>query len=341
MSSLAMGGELSYFCSEAMASFHTSERHSHFLSHQLNTLPVKNGVMNVSQILSFDVDAFAQNKYASPEEEARAKLIIKYIQEHKHDGTQLFISEDHPNEFYRFLINNTVIGRRRSRTKEEINKYKESPEERKLHFGRIEKLLSVQRASSFHHLLSKRHLWYSWWKKRTGITIQEGNDAESHAFQRDVTLLLIYIDIIGAILFRYHAVNLDFRKDPIVELLINAHAVALSTLTKTETLRMTESTHSEFSPPSRFKIVKKARKTYKKKFPIRVGNSACRVSTRRVWEWIVMVIKDYKNESFNKIFFKEDGYTLRCSIQTTFNSIFLHTIPQLNQRLMIYEERYK
>jgi hypothetical protein len=78
-------------------------------------------------------------------------------------------------------------------------------------------IVASQREESFELLLSTRHIWYSFWKKRAGITIQDRT--ESSSFQVDLTVFLVLTEIIGTILVKYHAHKLEAGKDANAKLL--------------------------------------------------------------------------------------------------------------------------
>jgi hypothetical protein len=289
---------------------------------------LNNDFINVSEILTFDVDAFSQKEYLSPKDKLRAETIITFIKEHGNERGHLFISADYPN-----LLNSFFNTARYEKTTK-IPKsqrlgnyyYQAKTNNRK----KSQKCLSTQREYSIEKLISNRHHWYSFWYKRAGIDIQDGE--ESHSFQIELTLLLIYTDIIGTILARYHAPGLNYGEDQNVELLRKAYSVAFEgKLNTSEQLKRRLQT-GESTPPQT--SCKKRRKV--PPFPSSIGNTQCRKSLARVWAWIAILLKDLNNKDFNNIFFKEGGFTLNFSVQLTFNSIFFHSIPKLNQRLINY-----
>jgi hypothetical protein len=185
------------------------------------------------------------------------------------------------------------------------------------------------------NILSNRHLWYSFWKKRAGIDIQDGDDMKSHRFQRSLTFVLILTDIIGTILVKYHAPDLKSGQDPNTKLLSDAYNLAFKlNNVNNEAIKKMESTESEH-----LRRIGRKRKT-KQEFPTQLGSSAFIESLQSAWGLIFPLIKSLQNESLNKIFFKK-GTTNRLNrcIQTTFNSILLHSIPKLNKRLQVQYER--
>jgi hypothetical protein len=144
------------------------------------------------------------------------------------------------------------------------------------------------------------------------------------------------MDIIGTVLVEYHAPGLEFGKDPNVKLLKNAHTLAVSTF---QNSRKTSVKKLAPELPSPSKKVKNTRNIGQKEISTRVGITRCTESLTRVWGWISTILKNLNNESLNKIFFKKGSYILNPSIQTTFNLVFFLSIPQLNQRLIHYENK--
>jgi hypothetical protein len=184
-------------------------------------------------------------------------------------------------------------------------------------------------------VISHRNLWHSFWLERAGINIQEGN--ESHSFQIDVTLLLIFTDIIGTILFQYFNPEWHGEKDPNAKLLRKAYSLALEWKRKEfEARNVLESMEGYTISLTHLKEI-----ATKKEFPKRMSRSYITASLARVWKHIISLIKSLETKSLNKNFFNEDGsYNLSRCIQTTFNIIFLQSIHKLNERLIKCQERF-
>jgi hypothetical protein len=291
---------------------------------------------DVSKILRFDVDAFSHNEHLSEDEKARAELIIQFIKDHKHDSHGLSISEVNRKNIYGYLMKSLDQGNERNpkELKKDRNLYEKIKSRRR---DSANNLAERRENSFFKHLISKRHLWYSFWRRRAGIHISKGNDTESFLFQRDITLLMVYIDIIQTIIPTIKESELNYGKGSNETLLEKECKLASESKIQNRNgkEKMKESNHGLHSTAAI--LCRKEKTVSTEEFETTFCHAYSRPSMERVWKWIACVMKSLKNESLNKIFFKKDESTLNHFIQVTLNNIFFHSIPKLNQRLAEYE----
>jgi hypothetical protein len=183
-------------------------------------------VINISDILNFDVDVFSHFQYSSAIDNERAKWIVRFIKEDQPMSGKLIISEDNPEKFYNFFHSQEV--QQNSKILLKI-KLKASQSDR-IHLKNKEVLRSRQelRIQSYQQLFSRRSIWYALWRKRAGIQMEEIgyiNDPKRwNDFQINLTMFLFSI---GTILEEYHQADSYDGKDLSTTLLNQAFILAL------------------------------------------------------------------------------------------------------------------
>jgi hypothetical protein len=274
---------------------------------------VDHDVINISNILKFNVDVFSYFQYPSGIDNDRAKWIVSFIKEDAPTSGQLFISADNPNKFYNFIFTKEL-----NHSRNELIKIKASSEKKS---GKIksesQESRKELRVDSFSQLLSKRHVWYSLWRKRAGIQIEGYKHFTNYfEFQINLTLFLFYVDSIGTILKIYHAPNLNDGKD-LNSILLNK-AFDLAFELGDIQIKTSDDKKNGFS---------------EMEFPTELSNNRCIKSKSLVWKWIMNLIIRLDNGLLKKIFLLGNHPYHNPCAKKSFNDIFFHSITNLNQRL--------
>ncbi|KAA1070089.1 hypothetical protein PGTUg99_005369 [Puccinia graminis f. sp. tritici] len=297
----------------------------HFATNMIR--PEERGFKRPIDILRFDLPVFLP--YDDPADRLLVDSMISFIDAIKTETSQPFISGDQLSRIHEILsdFSGQFIARKRKEATTKIRKpasARPDPQTQKIphihNSSRKWRQKNMQNLS-VNRLMSKRHLWYKFWNKRTGIDLQDdaADMSVQVTFKRDLTILLFYVDMIG-ILFQKPQLDSDIHKDINHTLLHQALGIAYADAPKKGACK---------SKPNEICNVNSNLNRKKKSYQVKL-----------IWYWIEKLILSSNNPFLQLIFFPNQDGKIEKNTKVFFNNLFHYSIENLNQRLEKYKYLY-
>ncbi|WAQ82727.1 hypothetical protein PtA15_3A91 [Puccinia triticina] len=283
-------------------------------------------------ILKFDPKAFSAGKSPSQKDRLRVSSIVGFINSNHPKIDELYITERGTEEVRRtfkeiviFNLKRLIAEDNKAQIEEKSVKMKELNIPGIVEFNKKLKKYDL-RNDPVNEIWLRRALWFRFWNERANLELFDDLNPKRYqiTFKRNLTCLLLFVEMIGLVLRQFLKNDSDDRNDINSNLLKKAYDIAY-----------------KYPRPYSSKAVSNVSKLSSDRVRYPANRQLTKLEV--VWYWTRILIDSSDHDDLKEIFFPKSPNGGRapqiCAhTQAFFNNIFGYSIQQLNKRLAAYYE---